>query len=136
MLTIPADLACRPGEPRRLMRRSLRGIVPDMILNRRSKGNYDTMFLNAERPCAIELLRDPSAMRLVQLGYVERDSVTFRLQRLIQGLDCNEPQLRHLILLELWLRQRATSQAVPRHPGLSARSGEFSYIFQSGPTTP
>lgn len=129
MLTIPAGLACRPGEPRRLMRRSLRGIVPGMILNRRSKGSYDAMFLTAERPCAIELLRDPSAMRLVQLGYVKRESVTFRLQRLIQGLDCNEPQLRQLILLELWLRQRDTSRTALRHLDLSARPREHSNVL-------
>jgi len=35
---------------------------------------------------------------------VDRSSLTERLTRFAQGLDCNEPQLRQLILFEFWLR--------------------------------
>ncbi|MBZ5724262.1 MAG: hypothetical protein LAP87_04630 [Acidobacteriia bacterium] len=106
MLAIPPAAVCRPGEPRRLMRRAFAGIVPDLVLRRRSKGGYDAMFLNALRPCASELLRRPGEIGLVQLGYVDRRSVEFRLRRLVAGLECNESQLRHLILFEFWLRNR------------------------------
>jgi hypothetical protein len=37
---------------------------------------------------------------------VDRASLQSRLQLLLQGFECNEPQLRHLILLEFWLRRR------------------------------
>jgi len=106
MLAIPPAVVCRPGEPRRLMRRALAGIVPATVLRRRSKGSYDTMFLESFRPCAAELLHDPGEMRLAKLGYVDAENAQGRLVRLMQGLDCNATQLRNLILLELWLRQR------------------------------
>jgi len=37
---------------------------------------------------------------------VDGDSVRSRLERLSVGLECNESQLRQIILLELWLRNR------------------------------
>jgi hypothetical protein len=43
---------------------------------------------------------------VVESGYVDRQSIEKRLDRLSLSLNCNEPQLRHIILLELWLRAR------------------------------
>jgi hypothetical protein len=40
---------------------------------------------------------------------VDCGSVTDRLTRFTQGLDCNSSQLRQLILFEFWLRNRAHS---------------------------
>jgi hypothetical protein len=42
----------------------------------------------------------------VERGFVDRASVRSRLERLCHGLDCNEFQLRQIIMLELWLRNR------------------------------
>ena len=107
MLAIPCSIVCRPREPRRLMRRTLAGILPEIVLRRRSKGSYADAFMEALRPCAAEMLRDLNAVRLVQLGYLDRGSFERRLTRLLSGLECNEPQLRRIILLELWLRCRS-----------------------------
>ena len=106
MLAIPPAVVCRPGEQRRLMRRALKGIVPEAIRLRRSKGNYEGVFLQSLRACALELLRNGNQLRLVELGYLDDASVRSRLQRLNSGLPCNAGQLRHVILLEVWLRQR------------------------------
>jgi hypothetical protein len=106
LLAVPPALVCRPGEPRRLMRRALREILPSSILRRRSKGNYEGMFMKAMRTCAAPLLKAPESMLLVQAGCVEAGSVAPRLLRLSQGLESNAAQLRQIILLELWLRQR------------------------------
>jgi asparagine synthase (glutamine-hydrolysing) len=105
MMTIPSGVVCRPGEPRRLMRRALAGIVPDKILRRRSKGIYDSSFRSALRPLATALIGSVRTMGLVQRGYVEPESIEQRLRRLLDGLDCDEPQLRHVILLEYWSRR-------------------------------
>ena len=121
MLKIPAGQVCRPGEPRRLMRRALAGIVPDVVLRRRSKSNYDAMYVRSLRPCAAELLRNIDSARLVQSGYVDKESLQFRLLRLMQGLDCDASQLRYPILLECWLRQRELRAA-----GLSSPMNEDS----------
>ena len=112
MLTIPPAVVCRPGEPRRLMRRAFAGLLPPAILKRRSKGTYEHVYRQALVPMAAELLKRPAEMRMVEFGYVDRSSVTERLQRFTEGLDCNAPQLRQLILFEFWLRNRAHSDGV------------------------
>jgi hypothetical protein len=40
----------------------------------------------------------------VERGYIDGASLRRRLERLTLSLPCNEGQLRHIILLELWLR--------------------------------
>jgi asparagine synthase (glutamine-hydrolysing) len=108
MMSIPSAAVCRPGEPRRLMRRALAGIVSPTVLRRRSKGTYDGQFLTALRPLAQALAGRVGEMRLVELGYVDPEHLLHRLGRLVAGLECNEPQLRNLMLLELWLRRRTS----------------------------
>jgi len=58
------------------------------------------------RPVARQLLK-ARRLRVVDRGYVEQRSIWARLERLCVGLDCNETQLRQLMLVELWLRNRA-----------------------------
>jgi hypothetical protein len=57
-------------------------------------------------PLATELLAKPGNIRLVDLGYVDGRSVIERLAAFVQGLACNEPQLRQVLLFEFWLRNR------------------------------
>jgi hypothetical protein len=59
MFRIPSDIVYRPGEPRRLMRRALAGILPDLVLRRRSKASYGTTFRSSILPLATELLNAP-----------------------------------------------------------------------------
>ena len=109
LMTVPADVLCRPGEPRRLMRRALSDLWPPRLRKRRSKGLFDVPWLDALRPLARDLLKERQ-LELVERGFVDRASVHSRLERLSAGLDCNEPQLRQIILLELWLRNRGRRQ--------------------------
>jgi hypothetical protein len=106
MLTIPPAEVCRPGEPRRLMRRAFSDFLPPTIVQRRSKATYGRVYRQALIPLATEMLSQPDQIRLVAHDYVNRNSVTERLARFLQGLDCNEPQLRQLLLFEFWLRNR------------------------------
>jgi asparagine synthase (glutamine-hydrolysing) len=112
LLSIPPHVVCRPGERRRLMRRALKGILPDALLRRRSKGDYGLTFVKALRARASEMAGSPDSMLLVRMGCVDAGSIASRLIRLTRGLPCNEPQLRQLILLELWLRQRVEDGAI------------------------
>ncbi len=109
MLTIPPAVVCRPGEPRRLMRRAFAELLPPAILKRKSKTIYERVFRQALVPMAAELLKRPGEMRMVEFGYVDCRSVTDRLTRFMHGLDCNASQLRQLILFEFWLRNRTHS---------------------------
>jgi len=105
MLTIPSGEVCRPGEPRRLMRRAFSGILPPAIAARKSKATYTAVYRKSLIPLAAELLKRPASIRLVELGYLDGQSLAGRLERMVEGLQCNESQLRHVILLEFWLRK-------------------------------
>jgi asparagine synthase (glutamine-hydrolysing) len=123
LLSIPADVVCRAGEPRRLMRRAFHELWPPALRQRRSKDAFGGVFLNSLRPLARELLKQPQSLQVVKRGYVEMESVKKRLERLSHSLDCNEPQLRQLILLEFWLRAREGKY----HPTMGNPSDPSSY---------
>jgi asparagine synthase (glutamine-hydrolysing) len=113
LMSIPADVLCRPGEPRKLMRSALSDLWPLRLRERRSKGSFNDPWQEASRPLAHRLL-NTKTLHVVELGFVDRDSARARFERLCLGLDCNESQLRQIILLELWLRNRAESKQVLR----------------------
>jgi len=110
LTTVPADVLCRPGEPRRLMRRALSDLWPPKLRKRRSKGLFNAPWLEALRPLARDLLK-ARQLELVERGFVDRTSVLSRLERLSAGLDCNLPQLQQIMLLELWLRNHWQSRS-------------------------
>jgi len=105
LMTVPADVLCSPDRPRRLMRSGLSDLWPRKLQIRRSKGLFDLPWHEALKPLSLSLLRT-GKLHLDEYGYVDRDSVFSRLQQLFTGLDCNEGQLQHILLLEFWLRNR------------------------------
>jgi len=109
LMTVPPDVLCRAGEPRRLMRRAMSDLWPPKLRKRRSKGLFHTPWMEGIQPIARNLLNGPR-LQVVERGFVDRDSLRSRLERLTAGLDCNEHQLRQIILLELWLRNREKSR--------------------------
>ena len=111
LMSVPANILCRPGEPRRLMRAAFSDLWPLTLRERRSKGSFNAPWQEALRPLARTLLK-AKKLHTVERGFVDRDSVRARLERLCLGLDCNESQLRQIILLELWLRNRANRKQV------------------------
>ena len=110
LMTVPTDVLCRPGEPRRLMRSALSDLWPIKLRERRSKGSFNAPWQAASRPLARALLK-VKKLHSVDRGFVDQTSLRTRLERLCLGLDCNESQLRQIILLELWLRNRADSES-------------------------
>jgi len=109
LMTVPANVLCQAGEPRRLMRRAFSGLWPVKLQGRRSKGLFNSAWQEALRPLA-EALLETKQLNLVEMGLLERASVRSRLERLSAGLDCNESQLRNIIVLEFWLRNRAKNE--------------------------
>jgi asparagine synthase (glutamine-hydrolysing) len=105
MLGIPQDLVCRPGEPRRLMRRAFADLLTPRVLQRRSKAAYTGIYLDALKPLAGAMHKHPAAIQVVQRGLADLPTLLTRLERLHQGIE-DEPTLRNLILLEYWLRGR------------------------------
>jgi asparagine synthase (glutamine-hydrolysing) len=137
MLTIPPGVVCRPGEPRRLMRRAFKDFLPSAILERRSKATYTQVYRQALIPLATQMLSQPGQIRLVTHGYVDGPGVSDRLARFLQGLDCNEPQLRQLLLFEFWLRNReglvnsSVSSAASTMPELRDSAGKPALAAQA-----
>jgi hypothetical protein len=105
VMTVPAEVLCGPGEPRKLMRSALSDLWPPTLRKRRSKGLFDAPWLEALRPLARDLLK-ARQLEVVERGFVDRASVRSRLERLAGGLECNVFQLQQIVLLELWLRHR------------------------------
>ena len=109
LMSVPANILCGPGEPRRLMRSAFSDFWPMKLRQRRSKGVFNAPWQQALRPLA-RTLAGARQLHVVERGFVDRASVRSRLERLCHGLDCNEYQLRQIIMLELWLRQRANHE--------------------------
>ena len=91
------------------MRSAFSDLWPRKLRQRRSKALFNTPWQEALRPVARELLKTRQ-LHIVERGFVEQRSFRSRLERLCVGLDCNETQLRQLMLLELWLRNRAENR--------------------------
>jgi asparagine synthase (glutamine-hydrolysing) len=111
LMTVPADVLCRPGEPRRLMRRAFADLWPAKLRHRRSKGLFGRHHFAALMPLASMLLQTEQ-WHVVERGWVHRRRLRTGLERLSKGVECNHQQLRRIILLELWLRHRGL-----RRPG-------------------
>jgi hypothetical protein len=86
------------------MRRAFAELWPPELRGRRSKDSFGEVFLDSLRPLARELLESGRPLQVLQRGYIEAASLRRRLERLTLSLSCNENQLRHIILLEYWLR--------------------------------
>jgi hypothetical protein len=93
------------------MRRAFAGLLPSVIRGRRSKASYASTFRAPLLPLAKLLLQRPTEIELVQRGYLDVQSLRGRLEKFTQGLDCNETQLRQIILLEFWLRNRTATRS-------------------------
>src|ERR1019366_1887641 len=91
-------------------RRAFAGLLPPLVLGRKSKAAYSAVYAAALMPLAAELLKHPGRVQLVERGYVDRRSLARRLERFQQGLECNEYQLRPLLLFEFWLRNQPALQ--------------------------
>lgn len=72
LMSIPGEIQSHGGTPRGLMRRAMRGTVPDAIIDRRTKGEFTQLTNHSIEVdfTAIAELLGPSALS-VSLGYVD-----------------------------------------------------------------
>ena len=108
LMSVPADVLCRPGEPRRLMRRALADFWPPKLRTRRSKSLFGAPQFEALKPLAARLLAE-RRWHVVDRGWIDKAGFAARLEKLTNGIDGNAPQLRQIILLEYWLRHQSES---------------------------
>ena len=111
---IPFEQRVRPGETRTLMRRSLRGLLPDKILRRQSKGNPTEAFFRAvirEFSWLSEMFEEP---RVCSYGYIDGPKFKAELNKARMGCEVNTSLLSRMIPLEIWLRSVESGYAQAR----------------------
>ena len=85
LFAIPREQLVRPGQRRSLMRRSLAGIVPDALLNRRRKAYVARAPLTSISGDASDLIHISSQMATTRLGFVDAGAFSDVIQRARDG---------------------------------------------------
>jgi hypothetical protein len=102
-LAVPASQLVRGGESRSLMRRALRGILPDAIVRRQTKGALDECVARAlEREW--KAVGDIHSWQLCQRGLAEPRLLLQSLEKARLGLRLEDQSLVRIFSLERWLR--------------------------------
>jgi len=104
LMAIPFEQKLRPGETRSLMRRALKDLVPEKILQRRSKGVVGEAFcrgLDMEWHVLRPMLMNA---RVSSRGYVNQDALITAVNLARHGKTYDISTLLQTIALEIWLR--------------------------------
>jgi len=120
---IPHEQLIRAWQNRSLMRRALRGVVPEAVLTRKTKRYLVEPLLRA-------LIREWAFLqsifadaRVVAYGYVDQEVLLQELNRARNGCDEYVPGLTALIPLEFWLRAVEARASAPKTMSLSGEYG-------------
>ncbi len=120
MQAIPANQKVRPGSTRIVQRAAMKGLLPDVILRRRSKGNPTEGFARGFRRCQRELSEWLLNGCVVKRGYADPVSIRTELSKLTLGTSkCLVPMLK-LLSLELWFRALESRAHERRRPAIAA----------------
>lgn len=105
MFSIPWEQKIQPGQDRYLQRRALKGILPEPIRRRRTKGGSDQTFAEGLRKgnaWTELLLINP---RIVERGYVDAKLWAEAVNRARYGVRSSMKDFVAAATLEIWLRQ-------------------------------
>jgi asparagine synthase (glutamine-hydrolysing) len=104
LLAVPIEEKINPNEGRSLVRRSMRGILPDKVLKRRGKKGPTEALSNAivrDWPTVKWMFEEP---RVCARGYVDRDELLAAIQRVRHGTEQFSFHLFVTLATEFWLR--------------------------------
>ncbi|WP_228982228.1 albusnodin/ikarugamycin family macrolactam cyclase [Streptomyces sp. DH12] len=112
-LAVPADQRGAPDRYKPLLHAAFtgRGVVPDFVLTRRTKGGFNALAyqgLRTHGPVLRELLGPGS--HLAALGLVTERPVGETLDRAAAGLPTAQGALHLVVAAEVWLRQLAAAR--------------------------
>jgi asparagine synthase (glutamine-hydrolysing) len=115
VMRIPGETCSSDGVPRALLRRAMRGVLPNAIVERRWKGDYTHLSQESMQVHGAEALnRVREGGMAVELGYVRGDMVRngrfpekgLGLLNPVSGVSAYDAQgLADLLGLELWLEE-------------------------------
>ena len=112
LCAIPREQFVRPGQRRSLMRRAMKGIVPDQILNRRRKASLRRPLIAATTDWP-EHLRNSGVLLVESLGVVNGRNLIAYLQEARGRSNVPIVPLIRLLSLERWLRSLALRKILP-----------------------
>ena len=101
---VPIEQLLRPGENRSLMRRAMRGILPDKIAERKTKGNPEEVIDRALMREWARLRPIFENARVCARGYIDQRRLLAALDRARHGCERLSSPLLATVCLELWLR--------------------------------
>jgi len=108
LLAIPGEMQNWRGVPRAILRHGLRGILPEAVTQRRSKGDYAHLENAGMEQDFSAVVRRLQCGRAVGAGYVQPELLRAELARLpgrFGGPDCEATwRVSDLFALELWLQ--------------------------------
>ena len=104
LYAIPPEQLLRPGQRRSLMRRSMVGIVPDEVLNRRRKAYVTRMPMAAVVAQWSSLYAMSHDMVSIRLGVIDPNVFTKALVQAHDGINTPMISLMRVFSIELWLR--------------------------------
>jgi asparagine synthase (glutamine-hydrolysing) len=133
LYAVPREQLLRPNQRRSLMRRALRGIVPDEILNRKRKA-----FISRGPIVAIQqelplLLQETNRMLSTELGIVDNHKFQQHLKRAAEGQDQPVVPLLRTLLLEAWLRHVSRWFSCNASPGFLENLRTEVHMHRSAP---
>jgi len=126
-LAIPLEQKVRNGQTRSIVRRALRGVLPEPIRVRTSKAGPDEAFHRAVIRNRHRLIRECTQLRTAEYGFVEPKRFENALVELCHGISTNPVQVMFTLSLELWLRTlepRSEGAASQPHAALGKSSSE------------
>jgi asparagine synthase (glutamine-hydrolysing) len=125
MFAIPREQLVRPTQRRSLMRRALVGIVPDEILNRKTKASVSRSPRVAISNDWAHLAEMTQHMLSSSLGIVDSELMLEALQKARHGEEVRMVTLRRTLCLEGWLKDLSASGIVnlPEHIEIERNRG-------------
>lgn len=121
VFSIPREQLVRPGQRRSLMRRSLIGIVPDELLNRKRKAYLVRAPLAAIMTEWGPLMEMSPHMVGSSLGMTQSEGFTEALQKARRGQDVPIVTLMRTLSIEAWLRSLCRHQLLSVMPSSRGR---------------
>jgi hypothetical protein len=103
MLSLPIEQVARPGQNRSIMRRAMRGILPERIRLRKSKSGPDEAFCRAV-VCEQDTIGDIPRMLVCEHGYIDAVKLSEAIRLATLGRVEEIGALLNVFSAERWLR--------------------------------
>jgi asparagine synthase (glutamine-hydrolysing) len=125
LFAIPRQQLVRPHQRRSLMRRSLLGIVPEEILNRKRKA-FAVRGPLARMSSDWSYIKSNPQMISESLGIINQKAFAEAAEKARQGYETDAVGMVRTLALEFWLRSLELGHSLVR-PGFASRASEFTY---------